>query len=119
MTEEEAKTKWCPCARGIMDAGGNRMAWGGDGGEPNLPDDQAEYGAEMADLYPCIGSACMAWRVSDRQRFRHEEIAQEQTPSGEGWYLLNPTQTGAGRLWLRDVPMGVDGGFCGLAGRPE
>lgn len=52
MTEDEAKTKWCPFARVtdvISSGGGNR--WDG-GGNP--------YGAPIG--YLCIGSACMAWR---------------------------------------------------------
>jgi hypothetical protein len=53
MTEEEAKTKWCPFARLTFStegfAAGNRFddcAW-----------------AEKRAL--CIGSACMAWRWGD------------------------------------------------------
>lgn len=42
MTEDEAKTKWCPAFRG-NDHGTNR---------PN----------EIGGLGFCIGSACMAWR---------------------------------------------------------
>lgn len=63
MTEDEAKTKWCPFARerakqGMPDGGGNRAPYGTGGGEID-----PAYGAEQAALFPCIGSACMAWRI--------------------------------------------------------
>ena len=48
MTEQEAKTKWCPLARG---KGGVNRA---DAGENTLL-----YGN-------CIGSACMAWRTAEK-----------------------------------------------------
>ncbi len=67
----------------------------------------------------CIASECMAWRISDRPAFRHEEMHQEQQPVGEGWYAINPAQRGPGKTWLRDVPLGPEGGFCGLAGAPQ
>lgn len=57
MTEDEAKTKWCPFARHEATAG-NRLPYGKPGDEP-APDD---YCAEAAMLLPCIGSACMAWQ---------------------------------------------------------
>ena len=43
LTEEEAKTKWCPMAR-LQDVGGTYNRCG-----------------PAADLY-CIASACMMWR---------------------------------------------------------
>ena len=42
MTEEEAKTKWCPFARNGGEAGCNRL-----------------------QSTECLGSACMAWRWSE------------------------------------------------------
>ena len=53
MTEEEAKTKWCPFARvehAVM-MHGVTVGYSFNRGEA----DQAPYGA-------CISSACMAWR---------------------------------------------------------
>lgn len=81
MTEEEAKTKWCPMAR-------------------------ERDGA----MFPCIGSACMAWRwigvLSDGKRHYSDEALfaarnQHLTPS-------------AGGMNSGDFPLG----YCGLAGRP-
>lgn len=48
MTEEEAKTKWCPFAR-VDSTAANRPNPG-----PNCD--------VTAGWPPCIGSACMAWR---------------------------------------------------------
>lgn len=62
LTENEARKCWCPFARGIVDQGGNRMAFGGSGDEPESEDCRREYAGEMADLYPCIASECMAFR---------------------------------------------------------
>lgn len=76
LTEEEAKTKWCPQSRPVFprveDCGyqtGNRNS-------------VADGDSQIMPQSSCIGSACMAWR------------------------------------WIADgYPS--DGGFCGLAGRPE
>lgn len=47
MTEEEAKTKWCPHA--VASHTDPRAGFrDDDGGRPKV--------------HPCIGSACMAWR---------------------------------------------------------
>lgn len=74
MTEDEAKTKWCPYARVIQlhpfsgqeGAVGNR--WADD--EARHPDD--ESGIELGSR--CIGSACMAFR----------ETRMEDDPAHEG-----------------------------------
>lgn len=48
MTEDEAKTKWCPFVRNDYAlTGGNR------------------YKEAPHKVAPCIGSACMAWRWRD------------------------------------------------------
>jgi hypothetical protein len=49
MTEDEAKTKWCPFTRSNVggDAGNRPMTFGNGGLNPERS---------------CIGSACMAWR---------------------------------------------------------
>jgi len=48
MTEEEAKTKWCPFARGSQYTNGNS--------------NNRTHEGEPGEHTRCIGSACMAWR---------------------------------------------------------
>lgn len=97
MTEDEAKTKWCPMARHDTTAG-NRVSYGAPGDGP-APDD---YCAEAAMRFPCIGSACMAWRLDS-----DEKLADAWDASG----------TGA----LPSIPDAESkrGGYCGLAGAPQ
>ena len=64
VTEDEAKTKWCPFARVVA---GNR----GNGGvltdilpASNRTRAVNEGATYITDAAMCIGSACMAWRKS-------------------------------------------------------
>lgn len=50
MTEDEAKTKWCPFSRMAEDMGASKAASA----------NRAIVGLDRHTL--CIGSACMAWR---------------------------------------------------------
>lgn len=68
MTEEEAKTKWCPFVR----------ASGADGEWHTNRPSIADVEAKGFDL--CCGSACMAWRW---------EIAPEEVEPE--WGRPNPT----------------------------
>ena len=86
-TEAEAKCLWCPFARDLQHNGGNRMAYGGNA-EPDNDDCAAQFAAEMADLHPCIASACMAWR------WRTEEVHGSMATTKR------------------------ERGYCGLAGKP-
>lgn len=58
MTEEEAKTKWCPFARAVTangDAAFNRVV---------DPKSVSASGLQNAlEATRCVGSACMAWRT--------------------------------------------------------
>lgn len=90
-TEEEAKTKWCPFARGVSHSGGNRMAYGSAGDGPAEDD----YTEEQAAMYPCLGSACMAWQ-----------------------WAVEPIYSDSG-ITLRGHQKSKTEGFCGLAGRPS
>ena len=77
MTEEEARTKWCPFARVAIE-------WQASIGSANrgAADDEKP-------LTRCIGSACMAWRFG--QYFKAEEghpartVVQWTTDSTEGY----------------------------------
>lgn len=92
MTEEEAKTKWCPYARVQM--GGSASAQLSSGHNR-----QAAYVNWAADNTPpgtrCIASACMAWR--------------------ETYVIANVDMSNY--QWGSPVPMKTVG-YCGLAGKP-
>ena len=73
MTEEEAKTKWCPFIQ--VSAGGGCV--GGlsnrqDGSHNKTPDGSPN----------CIGSACMAWRWREPPGPQPPDAPE---PSDEGW----------------------------------
>ena len=96
MTEDEAKTKWCPFSR-VSNAnhGGDACnRWDSSGGAKN-------YGPAGSN---CIASACMAWRSegamawlkSGNRPLRSDEIARSDDIEGR------PSNRG----------------HCGLAGRP-
>jgi hypothetical protein len=53
MTEDEAKTKWCPEARAVAIGPTGRAAA-----------NRNEFG-EIYTAHKCLGSACMAWRWLD------------------------------------------------------
>lgn len=53
MTEDEAKSKWCPFARGLIRSGTNMVAG-------NRIDN-----IETDPKATCIGADCMAWRWTD------------------------------------------------------
>lgn len=104
MTDEEAKTKWCPFARPAEvrpdDCGevrGNRNMNG-----------TADPGAL------CLGSGCMAWRFTDKRAGRAVEIIEN--PQG-------PPDLSEDHIWV-SLP-GNDrwgrykrAGYCGLASKP-
>lgn len=103
MTEEEAKTKWCPQVRNSNDLNGqavNRYANGGDFVEPD---------------HTCVGSRCMAWRWDDgRGDGPVEEIeclAHELPDRGPAFKWAAGRDRDKWGLFPRL-------GFCGLAGKP-
>lgn len=108
MTEEQAKTKWCPQARvtGLDGPSGNRHVLHADG----------LNGADR-----CIASACMAWR-------QREPITREvQTDLGQlppGWHENEASWSQIPRLrgdeglrWRQVISTAT--GYCGLAGQPS
>lgn len=108
LTEDEAKTKWCPFARMLLVdeingtrhattpaiSGFNRTGVQGCGSNS----DQAES--------RCVGSACMAWRWSVRPGL-YDKDNPENGPLERG-------VTYAPHEWFRKE----GSGYCGLAGRP-
>jgi hypothetical protein len=96
VTEEEAKTKWCPMARAVMPTTGGAAS---------------SYGVAAK----CIGSACMAWRT----RWERLETAAENPPSeGTGWVKDGLSYGAGGAVTHRQRWKRADG-FCGLAGAPQ
>lgn len=59
MTEEEAKTKWCFAAKRVPYASAR------EADEIALRGIDPDYEREMAAQWPCIASACMAWRTEN------------------------------------------------------
>lgn len=112
MTEDEAKTRWCPFAReraaqGMPDGGGNRTPYGSADDGP-VEDD---YIREQAMAFPRIGSACMAWRWDGIEVL---QLTPDETPKGHGWIAGEMWKDGRYRRWERRDP----DGYCGLAGKP-
>lgn len=101
MTEDEAKTKWCPMAR-VDSTAANR----GD-----------QYGFQIDRDPCCIGSACMAWRWSEPKRTLAFLEAVKTHMQGQAKPNFNTAVQAVfaetGGQFER-----VEGG-CGLAGRPE
>lgn len=97
MTEEEAKTKWCPFARVVdrqveLTAAANR--W---------------YGNAFSSNSCCIGSACMAWRWDGWVNIMDDGSLELNEQSGQ--LHLMPFRTLCKNGCVRV-------GRCGLAGKP-
>lgn len=105
MTEDEAKTKWCPFVRT------KTMAFS-QGELPGVAGVNRDFdGVPVDRLHTCLGSACMAWR--EIHDVATETTRSAQRPEGDGW-LPGPGYDD----WTRQRADFV-GGYCGLAGRPE
>lgn len=100
MTEDEAKTKACcgPFA-GRIPYGSADTAL-----EVSVQGIDPDYIAETAARWPCIASACMAWRAvpttAARVRTDKGETVSPAAAKRFGWTI-------------------VQTGFCGLAGAPQ
>ena len=85
MTEAEAEKKWCPFVRtgmyGEGDAAVRMVAVNRD----------PRYG--IAELAPCLGSACMGWR-DDPEHLTHQPIGMPESEA-----------------------VGPRRGYCGFAGK--
>lgn len=89
MTEEEAKTKWCPFSRVIAGTRTGASTATASGTQPAFNRIEVGTGVPiMPDGSACIASSCMAWRWR-----RHK-------PKG----------------WSETAPVPAEGGHCGLAG---
>lgn len=113
MTEEDAKTKWCPFVRHSADgqATFNR-------GDTDPLNNIAGPGVKNHDawLCNCIASKCMAWRDHDRIVETGRKIPTSMSvakPVGN-WYCSYSVDE---PVWVETAVERV--GYCGLAGRPE
>ena len=91
MTEDEAKTKWCPMVRmeGPTNTDRSQNRWGD--GDP---------------IGQCIASDCMMWRP-EYEVYRQDET--DRGPTEEGWYIVERSQFQ--QIWQRAVGRG----HCGLS----
>ena len=105
LTEEEAKTKWCPHVRQAAPVDSEASGTAGN-----------KYGKKQLEGAICMASACMAWRwfdclasdVAGNQTWRGGRFNSPDAP-GE----RHPGGPGAGsKLHVRR-------GYCGLSGKPE
>ena len=93
MTEEEAKTKWCPFSRSVKG-----------------PHGFADEPAVWHRIDRCIASSCMAWRWSRRGMVE----VPEKTFGPEAKSLISASDAA---LLKQDGTPVPDLGYCGLAGR--
>lgn len=109
MTEDEAKTKWCPHVRVIMIGSDDRFI-GPANRAVDLDGQEGSLGAR------CIASACMAWRWS-RRDWVHVEFTDGTVRDGK-----RPEELPIEGPWpapVRNVMPLTDEGFCGLAGAAQ
>jgi hypothetical protein len=107
MTEQEAKTKWCPMVRYSADAEPSANLW--------------YFGKQGRDeRVNCIASDCMMWRWEimecltciGKGIIRHGEVSSQSCfQCGNGkWNIDNDFIVGTGTIKF--------GGYCGLGGKP-
>lgn len=102
MTEEEAKTKWCPFVRITPES---------EGFHPTSNREQPMLKTNDAGVISmCIGSHCMAWRWSRRGMVE----VPEKTFGPEAKSIMSASDAA---LLKQDGTPVPDLGYCGLAGR--
>lgn len=107
MTEEEAKTKWCPFVRFASDVAGEARFNRGNVDPMNLT-------GEGDDFVPrCIASACMAWRPLEPAP---GTVSDKSDPAAKSFRMSDVRDYEAHGGWL--VERLPDTGFCGLATKP-
>ncbi len=113
MTEDEAKTKWCPMTRVVADSHGG--AW--------FNHTLHEAGVAAAEdrstaapkLSRCIGPACMAWRPGPTEALVLNIADNTRDGGGERLVAAGYTIDAARHYWRKPLP---PSGYCGLAGKP-
>lgn len=119
MTEDEAKTKWCPFARAA-----EPQRYGSP--DPMVPVAAVNRGSDAlrdpswSPNTNCLASACMAWRW----RWRRFESAPDRRATDEP--AQRPLEVGPDWRWVPDDggPVGAGWenprvGYCGLAGEQK
>lgn len=111
MTEDEAKTKWCPysvVSRPILDT---TRTWGGY--HPRIGAESSNRGCDPEETR-CIAAACMAWRQDISSR------VWRLNSNGSKAYSFAAADP---RQFENDAQFAVEppgaSGFCGLAGAPQ
>jgi len=124
MTEDEAKTKWCPFSRVLSHTyaqDGQGRIWEGGYAYNRQPDEDADY---IPGHGVCIGSACMAWRwglSADFTACRDFHAAGETINAIKELRRLVPSLglVEAKLIVLSGNYPATKDGFCGLAGAPQ
>jgi hypothetical protein len=99
MSEEEAKTKWCPFVRATTNNGTASWNRGSD-----APLEASEL---ITRSTRCIGSACMAWRPSSAAYARNIETG-----------VISNVPVAYIDASKEEFVNIIVGGYCGLAGKP-
>lgn len=94
LTEEEAKTKWCPLVRALVSIAENGATPARD-----LAISSANRGNNAELLGWCVASSCMAWRKVDQIGIGPNGEKRDRDLDGR-------------TRW-------VDRGFCGAFGKPS
>ena len=108
MTEDEAKTKWCPFVRVRGNSDENDPGSWNRLDATNAKNDTLEFrvGADMT-IVRCIGSACMAWRWEKAITNKVEiQRVVQMMQVGSGYHQIDPEFAN------------TEHGYCGLAGKP-
>lgn len=109
MTEEEARTKWCPFAKSRVVECVNS-----DG---DTETSCIQKGGKLT--VSCIGSACMAWRWDQSRIGRNDagltKIEAIREYRAEHRSDLQTAKEAVERAWSEPKTVG----YCGLAGEPK
>ena len=111
MTEEEARTKWCPYARLMPVHPTREGGWTGEHRSPSGYNRGANvvYGATtpvLPDSAACVASVCMAWRWHPEA----DEVRELREKFGVGFEEA--------KRKAASLQTPAKQGFCGLAGKP-
>jgi hypothetical protein len=104
MTEDEAKTKWCPFVRQI---GTLRNSQSNEVFATGSQNRGHQMGGALHNCM-CIGSGCMAWRWN-------KDFALQEISTGKIQKAPLPASWDGSKHFSIDVPSETEG-FCGLAG---